>query len=221
MALKDDLIQRTIEQLAGVIKAVTELKTDENILHAEDSIAKAYQQHTGSSAHLFRQLSTDQLVAMLSSSGNVDREKAYLLAVIFYSDAQLQKAKGDEVNIALQLNALDLFLEAGIDAVGEDDVDERIQGVLQDLEDFILPEATHWRQLDYALYTGRFADAEDKLFSMLSELGATENVVTKGRKVYKYLLQQDDDDLEKGDLPRDEVEEGRSEFETQLTALNA
>jgi len=220
VALKDDLIQRTVEQLADVIRVVVNLKTSDSIASAEETIATAYQQHTGSSASLFRQLSTEQLVAMLSSSGNVDREKAYVLAVIFYSDAQLQKAKGDDVDARLLLNALDLFLEAGIDDGGEDDVAERIATVQADLSDFVLPESTHWRQLDYAKYTGRFSAAEDKLYAMLAEFGASDSVVANGRELYSYLLQQDDDDLEKGDLPRDEVEEGRQDFEAQLTELS-
>jgi hypothetical protein len=209
-------LQRTLEELTEVIKALLSLHSPQTITQAEEALKKAYQQHTGSSADLFRQLPTDQLLAVLSSAGVVDREKAYLLASLFYVEAELQLAKGLEPSVAMQLKALDLYLEAATDDVDAEDLDERIAALLEHLADFVLPEATQWRRFNYAQYTGKYSDAEDKLFDLLGEYGASETVKHYGRSFYKRLLQSSDDDLEKGGLPRTEVEEGREAFEQEL-----
>ncbi|MCA9837481.1 MAG: hypothetical protein KC422_11205 [Trueperaceae bacterium] len=216
MPLKDDFIQRSIEQLAEVIRALLRVQSPLTLQQAERAIAEAYEKHAASSASLFRQLPTDQLLAIISSVGQVDKEKAYLFASLFYAEAELQKVKGEEVSTALQLKALDLFLEAAIDDVDAEDVHERIADLRHKLSDFILPEATDWRLFDYAQYSGKFAEAETCLFEMIDQYGITDALQTKGNAFYKRLLAMKDTELEQGGLPRDEVEEGRLEFEDAL-----
>ncbi len=216
MPLKDDFIQRSIEQLAEVIRALLRLKSPETIDQAEKAVAEAYQKHAASSAELFRQLPTEQILAIISSVGQVDKEKAYLFASLFYVEAELQKATGEQVSTPLQLKALDLFLEAAIDDVDAEDVHERIRHLQTDLGDYVLPEATDWRIFDYAQYTGRFDDAETLLFDYLANYGSNETLRAKGEAFYKRLLKMKDAELEKGGLPRAEVEEGKLEFETQV-----
>ena len=218
MPLKDDFIQRSIEQLAEVIRALLRLQSSESLQQAEKAIAEAYEKHAASSADLFRQLPTDQLLSIISSVGKVDKEKAYLFASLFYAEAELQKAKAEPVSISLQLKALDLFLEAAIDDVDADDVHQRIEHLEAELADFVLPPATELRRFDYAQYSGRFADAESLLFELIGTDESTkEFLLSKGRAFYQRLLAMKDLELEKGGLPRDEVEEGRLEFEAQMS----
>ncbi|MDQ3460312.1 MAG: DUF6483 family protein, partial [Deinococcota bacterium] len=54
--------------------------------------------------------------------------------------------------------------------------------------------------------------AEDVLFSLL-EAAPDELLLEQGRSFYRTLLSLDDDSLEAGGLPRDEVEEGLGELE--------
>ncbi len=218
MPLKDDLFQRTLDKLSEITKALLNVSQNTNLDEAEQAIQEAYVKHLASTGDVLRQLPTEQLLAVLSSAGSVDKEKAYLLASIFYAEIELEKVKTKEVNTAKQLKALDLFLESAIDDVDATDIHERIAALNKDLSDFVLPEKTHWRFFDYAQYTGRFADAEDKLFDLVADYGASETAKQKGSAFYERLLNLKDKELETGNLPREEVLEGKLEFETQLTA---
>lgn len=54
---------------------------------------------------------------------------------------------------------------------------------------------------------GRFAQAEDSLFKVLDLLPDDPNVVKRGEAFYQKLLGLSDEELEAGDLPREEVQE--------------
>lgn len=218
MPLKDDLFQRTLDKLSEITKALLNVSQNTNLDEAEQAIQEAYVKHLASTGDVLRQLPTEQLLAVLSSAGSVDKEKAYLLASIFYAEIELEKVRTNAVNTVKQLKALDLFLESAIDDVDATDIHERIAALNKDLSDFVLPEKTHWRFFDYAQYTGRFADAEDKLFDLVADYGASETAKQKGGDFYERLLNLKDADLEKGNLPREEVLEGKLEFESRLIA---
>ncbi|MCA9518775.1 MAG: hypothetical protein KC635_27760 [Myxococcales bacterium] len=64
---------------------------------------------------------------------------------------------------------------------------------------------------------GDFAAAEDALFRVLKLVGPEPRVVAHGRAMYQRLLALDDDALEAGNLPRDEVEDSLAELDKLAT----
>lgn len=216
MPLKDDLILRSLEQLAEVVRALAGVTSTQAIEEAEATLARAYRQHTGSEATLFRQLPSEQLLSVLSSAGALDKEKAYLIASMFGVDARLQEAKGDAAPVSLQLKALDLHLAAANAELDVEDNDEQIERLMGELSAYVLPDATQWRLLDYAVTKGDYSGAEDQLFSLLERLGSTPTVQERGAAFYNHLNKISDAKLEAGGLPRAEVEEGSSAFEQSL-----
>ena len=58
---------------------------------------------------------------------------------------------------------------------------------------------------------GRFGDAEDTLFEGLERDDAPESLVEAAVAFYRRLLDRDDEGLDSGGLPRDEVEAGLAE----------
>ena len=60
---------------------------------------------------------------------------------------------------------------------------------------------------------GAYADAEDMLFELI-DAGHPE-LIPQGIELYERMLAKPDDELERGKLPRDEVEDGLA----QLRAL--
>lgn len=60
---------------------------------------------------------------------------------------------------------------------------------------------------------GHFAAAEDALFKALKLIGPQAEILTRGRQFYTELLTLDDDALEAGNLPRDEVLDSLAELE--------
>ena len=212
MPLKDDLILRSLEQLAEVVRALAGNVSTQAIEEAEATLANAYHQHTGSEARLFRQLPSEQLLSVLSSAGALDKEKAYLIGSMFSVDARLEQVKGNDAPVNLQLKALDLHLAAANAELDVEDNDEQIERLLGKLSVYVLPDATQWRLFDYAVISKNYADAEDKLFGLLERLGTTQAVQERGEAFYAHLRKMNDATLEAGGLPRDEVEEGSSAF---------
>ncbi len=80
------------------------------------------------------------------------------------------------------------------------------------LLDHVLPEASYGRLLRYLVHGGRFAVAEDLLFEWLEEHGATAALRAAGEGLYDDLEAESDERLLAGELPRDELAEGRAMF---------
>ncbi len=225
MPLKDDLIQRTLEQLAEVVRALSGLGDTpsaqdgvarDGVGAAEAALHEAYREHTGADAALFRSLPSEQLLNVLSSAGVLDREKSFLLATLFEVEVALARARGDRAPVALQLKAFDLYLEAALAELDADELDEKIAETRCALADFVLPEATQWRVLAYDVLRGRYASAEDGLFALLETFGPSGALRARGRSFYRALQAKPDAALSAGGLPRTEVDEGLATFEARL-----
>lgn len=216
MPIEDDLIERTLEQLAEVVRALSGVGATQNIAVAETALQEAYREHTGAEATLFRSLPSDQLLTVLSSAGVLDREKSFLLAKLFELETALARATGETVPVALQLKAFDLYLESALAELDFDTLDDDLGRVREELADFVLPAATQWRVFDYDVLHGRYADAEDALFALLETFGPSDELAGRGRSFYHSLQAKTDTALDAGGLPRSEVDEGLANFEARL-----
>jgi hypothetical protein len=214
MPFRDDLIERTLEQLNATLQKI--LQTPSDIYKAEAILEEAYQKHIGTDGHLLRNLSSQELLSTMQTTGILDKEKSYLIAALLDAEALVQETVGRDSS-EVKLKALDLYLEAALANVGADDIHERVGRLTMTLEDFVLPEATQWRLFHYEVKRERFDKAETRLFEMLEASYDTEKVSVQGNAFYKHLLSLKDDVLEKGNLPRAEVAEGFAAFKTQIS----
>ena len=219
MPLKDDLIQQTLKQLAATLQALSGPSDPQALEKAEASLKDAYRKHTGTEAALFRQLPSDQLLGVLSSAGVLDREKAYLIATLFQTEVMLQKKVGEDAAknalVGLKLKALDLYLEAALAELDVDDLNSKIASLSAELSGFVLPEATEWRLFEFAVMQSDYAEAEDRLFRLLSDLGPTPEVTQRGQRFYNRLRALPEEKLVAGGLPLAEVREGQAAFELE------
>ncbi len=214
MPFRDDLIERTLEQLNATLQKI--LQTPSDIYKAEALLEEAYRKHIGTDGQLLKQLSSQELLSTMQTTGILDKEKSYLIAALLDAEAWVQETVGQDSSKA-QLKALDLYLEAALANVGADDIHERIARLTKPLEVFVLPEATEWRLFHYEVKREEFDKAETRLFELLGTSTDTQKVTTQGQAFYKHLLNLKDDVLEKGGLPRAEVEEGYATFKARLS----
>ncbi len=228
MPIRDDLILRMLDQIGEVAARVLTGRVPGALHEAERELASAYRELTGSGRALVARLSSEQLLAILGAPTRFNRERGYLLARLLEIDASLADARlqeggeGDDPVAARssaevdRFKALDLYLEAALAGLDEEDLDTRIRDLEGALAGAALPEANHWRRFAYAEARGRFAEAEDLLFEALERFGAGDEAAARGRAFYRALAARSDDELEAGALPRDEVGEGREAFEREL-----
>lgn len=217
MPLKDDLFQRTLEQLAEAVRALLGLRTETNAARLEQLLQEAYREHTGSEAALLRRLGTGELLRVLSSAGSLDRDKAYLIAALAEGEAALAEVRGEDA-AEHRLRALDLYLETALAGLELEEVTSRIAALTSELEGRLAawPEPSAWRLFRYAWLQGRYAEAEDRLWELLERLGPTEAVASAGRAFYRELLARPAPEVAAGGLPRDEVLEGQAAFEARV-----
>lgn len=233
MPIRDDLILRMLDQIGEVAARVLTGRVPGALHEAERELASAYRELTGSGRALVARLSSEQLLAILGAPSRFNRERGYLLARLLEIDASLADARLREAGEADdaagarasadvdRLKALDLYLEAALAGLDEDDLDGRIAALAEALTAGALPRASHWRRFAYAEARGRFADAEDLLFEGLERFGTDDDVTERGRAFYRGLHGRTDAELEAGALPRDEVAEGRDAFERELGRVGA
>lgn len=261
MPMRDELIQRAIQQLAKTFAMILSRqgaigRVEADTLRSE--MEALYPAFLGTSAALLRRLSTEDILGVLRTAGYVDGERAYLLGALFEAEAELVLAEsalaGSDPDkpvaegqglaestesafaeaASLRLRALDLVLEAGIEELGEPDIPERVER----LRVAVAPlgrSAASWERLHrYLASSGAYAQAEDALFAWSAAVGeasgspaevsgdaALRYLSAVGGSFYRALAELDDAALAEGDLPRDEVEEGRLAFEERLAELRA
>ena len=81
----------------------------------------------------------------------------------------------------------------------------------------VLPVETHVLLMQHYERSGQFAKAENSLFAALDLLPGSPALLHIGLAFYQRLLGKSDAALEAGDLPRAEVESGRTEFRAKFT----
>ncbi len=217
MPLRDDMIQRTIEQIVQVIAWVMGQRDEKAYAEAVEVIEAAYREHTGSGRELLTHLSSDDLIGILSTAGRFDREKGYLIATLLRAETTLLEVRHMAVPPELQLKALDLFLEVRLEGLDLDDLPEQIGELQAALAEFSLPQATLLRLFEYRRLQGGFVGAEDALYELLERFGADDEMASRGRAFYRDLAQLSGPKLRAGGLSPEGVEVGRDEFERALT----
>jgi hypothetical protein len=210
---RDDLIERTLEQLNATLQKI--LQTPSDVYKAEALLQEAYQKHIGTDGSLLKQLSSTEILSTIQTTGILDKEKSYLIAALLDAEAWVHEKVGQDSSEA-QLKALDLYLEAALANVGADDIHERIARMTTALGAFVLTEATEWRLFHYEVKREQFAKAETKLFELLEAARDREKVLAQGHAFYKHLLNLSNAVLEKGNLPRAEAVEGYADFKSRL-----
>ena len=226
MPIEDDLIQRTLAELSAALVRLERRPEPGAVEAARDLLDRAYRRHLGVAGDVVRRLPSEQLLAVISSTGRVDAERAFLTAALLEVDAAMPVGRvagappdgawgdprSDDAASLLRLRALDLYAEAGSARVGVPDLHDRVRRVRAALLEHVLPEASFDRLLRYLVHDGRFAVAEDLLFEWLEEHGATAALRAAGERLYDDLEGQTDERLLAGELPRDELAEGRAMF---------
>jgi hypothetical protein len=228
MPIRDELIARTIEQLRQALAHLTLVEGSAShpthVAEIRVEIERLYRAHVGSGSSLVHRLGSEDLLDVLRSAGSVDGERAYLLAALLEVDAAAVEHDASEdaadLAAALRVRALDLVLEAGLARVGETDLEERVER-LGALVPPTWRRAQTWDRLHrFALERGAYARAEDALFAWLAHEPG-DAVARAGTGFYEHLRGLRDDELEAGDLPRDEVDEGRDAFGEALREADA
>lgn len=210
---QSDYILRIAEQMGRALAQVLYKQERRDYEGAFIFIDEQYKQMLGMGAGFIHSAPEETLLAMLTSVGELDTEKCWLLATLLKAEGeihQLQENENDSYYCFLK--AINLYLEVLSTDTSYDRIDQiaEIEGLTYKLADYDLPQHTQEMLFRYFERTGRFSQAEDMLDEMLDAHPGDRGIVVKGIAFYHRLQMKSDAVLRGGNLNRDEVEEGLS-----------
>lgn len=210
---QSDYILRIAEQVGRALAQILYQEQRQDYQGALDFINEQYKQTLGMGAGFIHSAPEETLLAMLTSLGELNAEKCWLLATLLKAEGEIYQLQENENDSYYSfLKALNLYLEVlSVDNSFEhiDQVAE-IEGLTHKLADYDLPQHTQEMLFRYFERTGRFSQAEDTLDEMLAAHPGNNSTVVKGIAFYHRLQQKSDTVLRSGNLSRDEVEDGLS-----------
>lgn len=207
--IHNDYILRMIAQLAKVLAHVIGLRERGRDDDALREIDQSMQKLCGLNSQLVNSLSEASLIAALRGGASLDVGKCLVLAGLLKEEGDIVRDRDREDDAAARwLKSLTLYMEAMHDdaRLHLPSYVERVQEVASALEDFVMPIDLRERLMRYYEMSGAFGDAEDVLFDMIEDDESEAPAI--GEAFYERMLALSDDELDSGDLPRDEVLEG-------------
>jgi hypothetical protein len=213
-----DYILRMIEQLSVVLARILFNKELKNYDQAQLELDNAFKGLLKFDPDVIISLSEKELMELVRSTEGVPAEKYIVMAELIRENAELL-----ELRRTFEFTVTDLYMKSFsfymefIDAAGEIDTSQYIQTLLKiekKLTQFEWPDWFKLRLFRYYEMIGIYAKAEDMLFDILkTNPGEAEQL---GRDFYDRLLRKSIQELEAGNLPYDEVLEGKKSFEIKL-----
>ena len=137
---------------------------------AEQELDSLYLANLGTSRALIHRLGTEDLLDVMRSAGSVHAERAYVLGALLSTEAAIVAAyagEGSASAYAMRESALDILLEAGAAQLGEPDLQERVDQLVQHVPQEQWPVERFERLVRYEAERGEFAEAETALFTWL------------------------------------------------------
>ena len=207
--IRRDYLIKLVQELSAVLLRIVSLKNRREFAAALHEIDCALERYLGLPPGEAQPENLDHVLDLCSREGGPMSDSLKLLADIFYEQADvLRLQQNNAAHRRAQLLALGLYLEAVRTGVVSLDLLQRIDELVQQLGEVALPASVLRRLFGYLEERGLYATAEDALYEWLDLNEA--DALKEGLAFYDRLLKRPDEDLVRGDLPRVEVEDGRS-----------
>lgn len=212
--IRQDYFIRMVQELTHVVARVQFLRRREEYEQALHEIDRVFRQFW--EVDPGRPLSLDELILACSQEEESVAEKMVSLADLLKEQGDLfalqQKTSDSQHSYGLSLG---LYLETLRTSVVSMDLIQKAEHLIEQTKDARLPADVLKRLLSYYEARGMLAKAEDVLFDWLDT--SDPNAPVGGLAFYDRQAAKSDEELERGDLPRGELESGRAEV-TKLAA---
>jgi Family of unknown function (DUF6483) len=218
--IRRDYILRMIQEFFTVLSRIRALKNDERWNEASALADEQFQRLLGSGAEAILGLSDTELLARViqTEPAQATRERTLMLISLLKEAGDAAAGAGKE-SVPYHLKALHLLLETLTREEPSDwpEFVPRVEEMVGALGATSLPLETQARLMQHFERSGQFAKAEDRLFEMLQAEPEHPGLVEFGLAFYERMERQSDDRLLTGNLPRTELEAGRTELKRRQT----
>ncbi len=216
--IKNDYILRLVEQFFQILRRIVNYRAEKRYEEALALVRQGYRSFLGADADFMDRHSADELLDMMDS-GLLNAEQLIMAAKLLKEEAELLELLEVPLEArSRRLKSLTLFLAVffgpGCDRLGI--FFEDVEPLSDDLLKEGLPSNLMRRLPEFYEQRGRFAKAEDTLFTYLENQPDDREKIDEGIAIYERLLAKTDPELEAGGLPRDEIVETLRELRERV-----
>lgn len=205
-----------IHQLAQALAKVMGLSEIGRYDEALEEVQRFSKQLLGMDLRFLTTLSDEEFVRLLSLGERFDVEKCVVAGELLRLTGEVKEREGDEgARFQCYATSLSLFLELLIRESGvlPKEYFEKIELLIKKISSYELPLVLKAKLFRYYESIGKFDVAENKLFEIVEQ---DPEFVGEGMKFYDRLRGKNEEELKRGNLPRDEVEASARDLEKLL-----
>ena len=213
-----DYFMRMIHQLAQVIGKVLKLNEVKQYTEALEEVQRSSKQLLGMDLQLLTSLSDTEFIRFFSLGERFDVEKCVVTAKLLQLTGEIQERQADEqgsynsYTTSLSLLLELLFRES--ETLPKEYFDE-IDALIGKLSSYELSSGLLQKLFRFYGIVRKYDIAENVLYTLVErDLGFGK----EGVKFYERLQTKSDEELERGNLPRDEIEAGLAELLKKISS---
>ena len=206
---------RMIHQLAQVIAKVLKLAQVQRYADALDEVQSSAKQLLGMDLRMLMTLSDEEFVKLLSLGERFDVEKCVVSGELLRLAGDVKELEGDQgERHHCYTTSLSLFLELLIRESGvlPREYYDEIELLIGKISPYEIPVKLQAKLFRYYEAVGRFDRAENVLFEVVEQ---DASYISEGLMFYGRLRSKSNEELERGNLPRKEIEASERDLETR------
>jgi len=210
--VKTDYIIRIIEQFAAFLWAIVFNKKAQNYDIALDKIEEVYNGLLHLDSNVIRNLRVSEIIQNNTYKNILDKDNIEIIANLLFEEADIiERINGTNItSLQCYEKSFELFFVL-FDNMETEKTYEKINEIINKLENYETKNEIMYKIYEYYMKIDLYGKAEDKLYQLL-EINYP-NIKNEIETFYKILLNKDDNILEKGNLPRNEIVNGIKELE--------
>lgn len=210
--LRKDYLTRMIEEMTEAVGSMLGLRREQKNEQALEKLDGLLKRNFRMSEQMLRSLPPEELILLFRQREGVDAESLQLVARMLQENGEIRENMGDEQEaVSARIKALHIYLYAALNGGSRELVDypTRIAELTALLERYRLPAEAERLMMLYEEREGRYVQAEDAMYRMLSASPEQDkDTLEEGRMFYARLSGLEDEALRAGGLTRIELEEG-------------
>lgn len=214
-----DYLMRMIEQFTNFVAKIMGLKVSGQIEEVHLELNGALLHYTGLSEEALRKLSAKDLLHLLGGNDEFTVKKRVMIAELLKLKADTYFESGSqELSYDLYLKSFHIYGETILsskDSAHRSHLDWTNEMIYR-LKHFSIPSETRRLLFQYYERVGEYGKAEDELFEILDQDIHRSRVLSEGKDFYHRLEDKSPDELQKGNLPLHEVQEGLAKVKALL-----
>lgn len=202
-----DYIMRMIEQLATAIAVLLGSKSKTRIEECHQMLDGSLYDLTGMREETLLKLDHKDLISIICGSKQINTKKCFALAEMLKLKADVSKDDPAR-SFDLYLKSFNIFVEVTLErSTVDNNNDQTINEIIDLIKRYEIPKESKQLLFRYYELTGHYDKAEDVLFKMLNS-NNIDDIIDEGFSFYERLKGKTLKELEDGNLPLGEVNEG-------------